>query len=376
MSQVTQLETEPVQAESAAAPPRPAHSLRRFQAMVACIILLVFLAPYVFICLWARSDTLARWESRRLMDREDRAGLIRMNVGNYYDAGDKMLLHDLPSADYSHPGVFVMGASSAIYCLDDYGLPPEEAKYIHTYGIYSLNHHQLFQLTQWLNDYWGLFKAGGDNNMIMIGLAYSNCVEPPNAGTYFPYYFKRSGVFDYDYDRGIRLVPMSPIERFVHLEDARARSVVHRWMEDPELIPRHAFSPATYRDACVKRMGPDWAPVMGREIADLGRELDYLEAHHVHVIVFRVPEGSWNAGIPARDRYVRESDRILAERGMKAIDMTHLCPDSDFNDPVHLRPSGTRKTEAVLLPLARDFLRNKGVLPPATAIAQSPTENQ
>jgi hypothetical protein len=351
---------DPILAHAPQQPPAP--RLRRFQAGIAILLIVVLIAPFAISASAARSTTFSDWLSRRLMAQSLRDKTLYLNVGPYFDTGDKLLLADLPNADYSHGGVYVFGSSTAMYCLDDYRLPPSEAGLIHNYSVYAMNHRQLFQFIRFLAEHQHWLDAGGEKTFVMLGLSYANSIEPPRLAYYFPSYFNRSGVLGYSNESGISIVPMTPIERFIRTEDARARSVILRCVEGPIITPKRDLDPQLFQQETIGRLGPDWEAVMTRELGQLAELLDYLKARHVNVLGFRVPEGTWNTGIPAHERYAKETSQLFSQRGLTLLETSGVADDEDFYDALHCKPGGTGKIEPILLQHALQFLHDNGSL--------------
>jgi len=336
-------------------------SLVRFQALIGLALLTVMIGPFVAADLLARSDTVAYWLSVKDLESSQRTHRLFVNRGAYFDTGDKMLFHDLPRADYSKGGVYLFGSSAAMYCLDDYHFSSEQARIIHNYAVYGMNDKELNHFLRFLVDYNGLLSAGGDKTMVMIGLAYTDVVEPPRLQSlYFPRYFTRAGVFRYDFENGVIPVPMTGIERFVRTEYARGRSFILRLTKIPDDPPHRLTSFNAFRERATERLGADWQGVMDRQIPQLANTLDYLKSLNVHVVGVLLPEGTWHDGMPAHEEFLARVKPMFAQKDVPLLDYSHLLVDGDFTDDCHNAPSGTKKIQAALLRQAAEFLHRGG----------------
>jgi hypothetical protein len=336
---------------------------RGVQAKIAALMLLAMALPFAAAEIMARSDGFDRWMCARETASSAKENRLYTNKGVYFDVGDKMLLRDLPRADYSKGGVYVVGSSTAIYCLDDYRLAPEQASLIHNYGVYGMNYTQLRQFMRFLIDENHLLSAGADKTMVLVGLSYTDAVEPgPTRAQYFPGYFDRAGVFRYDVQSGITAVPMTALERAARIEFARCRSVVLRLLPGPRVAMHEPLNIAAFRDDNAERLGPDWKQSVQTQLAQLGAMVDDLHKRGVQVAGILIPAGSWNEQVPGHDVYMTRVKALFENRGLPIYDYSHLVKDEDFNDALHSGAAGTEQIHRRLVKIAEDFLRKSGAL--------------
>ena len=344
--------------------PRP--RIVRTQGLVSLTVLLVIVVTGAAVGLGAHNEKLGHWLQERetsSCQRDDR--LIPYTLG-FVDAGDRLLLGDLPQLDTSKGGVYVLGSSTAIYCLEDWNLPPDQARLIHNFGIYSVNPTQILQFARYLIDRQSLLTAGGEKSLVFIGLAVTDMVEDNQDVTvggarYLPACLKRSGLYDYDPIAGISVVPLSPPARLITYEKARSRSFLLRCLSGAEgAHARRSIDRAQFRKEITTRLGSDWEPVMSRQLPQLGALLDYLQSRHVRVVPFLVPTGSWTQGLTARDQFVSGVRALCEVKSLEFLDFSHLLKDDDFSDPLHPAADGTRKVHDVLMKIAMSHLHRTG----------------
>jgi hypothetical protein len=330
---------------------------------------------FVFVCTCTAIDNSAHnaWLAEALQGTEyvrceSKGYLVPYTLG-FIDAGDRLMLGDIPELDTSTGGVYVFGASVAIHCLDDWRLPPEQSRLIHNFGVYSANPTQTLHLIRFLTEQHSLFSAGGQRSLVFLGLAFTDMIEPNQdfeigGARYLPACVQRSGLYDYDPQAGISPIPMCPLMWQLTYEKARSRSFLLRCLFNPDVSPPENVDAAQFRRNLIIHMGPNWDEVMARQMSKLGEILDYLQARHVNVVPFFVPHGSWMNGLPESDRFVAAAQSLCAARQIPLLDYSHLLKDEEFCDPSHPTGDGTRKVQALLMKTAVDFLHRTGALAP------------
>lgn len=345
------------------AAPRPPPRVRGFQAAVSTAILLSYLAVVLASDRAARSEPVNQWFAERQAARAARNDELYADVGAYADLGDRLLLYDLPRADYARGGVYVLGSSTGTYCFDAYRLPPDRRALIHNFGLNGANHTQVFQFVRFLNDQEHFLSAGGERTMVILGLTYLNVVEPDRGHARFmPDYFGRFGVYRYDPAAGITAAPMTDAERWVRTVCWRSRSLLLHCWRGAGQIHRQPIDVAEFRRRNVDRLGPDWRPVLDRQMVELEATLDYLCARRATVVGLLIPEGSWNVGVPPREAFRARVAGAFGRRGLRLLDCAGTVPDAEFADALHLAPPGTARVHAALLPVAEAFLTRAGAL--------------
>ena len=93
-------------------------AVSRKQTIYSLCFAAIIAATYAGVGFAARSETIAAFIQARQEARWERTnGLYQEHVG-YLDAEDKLLLHDLPIADYSRGGIFSRPAAAPLVKLD------------------------------------------------------------------------------------------------------------------------------------------------------------------------------------------------------------------------------------------------------------------
>jgi hypothetical protein len=317
-------------------------------------------------------DLLAR--SGHLHERIQAKALARWQKTNsqyqyklgFADDEDRLLLKEIPEADYSRGGVGFFGASNVRASIMVWALPADQRRLIHNYGLSSATYSQQFQFIRLLVEHEGLLAAGGDKTLIVLGLFYANAVIIENRPTrqYFPALFRRHGLYTYDPREGIQPVAMNPLRRFLLVEKARCGGLLNYDL-DPvtHVMPPGRHEPAKYQQYWTDYMGADWQQDLPRELDQLGRLIDYLHARGASVAAVSTPLGSWHRQLPYPAAFARQVAPLLAAKAVPVIDLTDLLADEEFNDSAHANYLGRQKLHAAMLDIALPFLRRTGALP-------------
>jgi hypothetical protein len=343
----------------------PWQGIVRTQVMLSLGLLLVFVGTCAAVEFGAHSETLGRWLQDRETSRDRRDDRLVTYTRNFLDAGDRLMLGDLPNLDTSKGGVYVLGSSAVLYCLEDWSLPPQQARLIHNFGFYSINPTQMLQFARFMTEHESLLSAGGNKTMIFIGLSLADMVEDdPDLGVggarYLPACVERSGLYDYDKNTGISVIPMTrPISRLTY-EKALCRSFLLRCcLGASGSHDRRPIDRAAFKVEIQTRLGHDWQRVMSRQLLELEQLFDYLQARQVEVVPFFVPRGSWTDDLPACKQFVAAVNGICQARHLPPLDYGHLLKDEEFSDPMHPAAEGTRKVHAAMMKIAMEYLHRK-----------------
>ena len=285
----------PVPETVAAAPA----ALRRTQAALALVLAAVCLGSAGVLDALARSEAVADGLQARLLAYCDAHNVLFRDTRNCLDEGDRLLLDDLPRADHSRGGVYFIGASTMMFCLKTWELPPEEAALIHNYGVSAANHSMQLQFLHYLVDHKGFLPDAGGKDLIVLGLSSSNVAESGKGPhNYLPQLFMRYGLYNYDAERGITPAAMNPAGRFILIQKARISSFLHRCLLGVNVLPMQNSSTQENQEKLKKWMGRQWPLPLEPQMAELGRTIDFLKGRHAAVVAVVLPVGSWNDALP------------------------------------------------------------------------------
>lgn len=295
---------------------------------------------------------------------------------------DRLALNDLLFDDYSKGGVYLLGGSNATVSLMTWELEEPLPRLIHNYGFAAATHAQQLQLLRYLVEERGLLAAGGEKTMVVLGLFYASAVQvegKPGWDRFFAKKFTRYGLYSYDPNGGLHAVPMPELERLARIERIRcANCMRNTW--------RSIFSPRKVRGNLRQArprdleaygkfwqdyVGADWEQGQAVQQAALAEMIDYLQARGVTVKAVLTPLASWQRQLPYVEPYNRDVKQICRARDVELLDLTDLLGDEQFADSAHPNYAGQQKIHPILLELAMDHLRRRGLLPRAATTVGS-----
>jgi hypothetical protein len=298
------------------------------------------------------------------LERHRELNGVHQFTAGYADAGEYVLIGQVPTADYSRGGVYFLGASDTLVSIMPWALPPAERALIHNYALGDLTHQELLYFLRSLIEEHHLLQAGGEKTTVVLGLFYG--MTRPKTGRRLgddavPSLFRRHGFYTFDYQKGIHLVRMGPVERFLR----RERIYVNRFLRTLVLRPQKVYPakqlrPEAYQAEWTAIMGTQWRKSMEGQMRHLEELLDYLQQRKVRTQVIFPPRGTWHEELPFSSAYREMVLPILQVRGVPVTDLTRLLPDSDFGDATHVRYTGQWKLHRIYRDLALRALAEMG----------------
>ena len=349
----------------------PNRAVARIHIRTALAMLAAVVVACAAVDFCAHSRRVAEWLDARALISYKRYNRAYNHTRNYGDPFEFLMLDELPKADYSKGGVYVLGSSNVMFCADFADLAPEQARLIHDYGFPGASPAEIFQFVRFLVENEGFLTAGPGKTEVLLSLCENDLLEAgpwgPGAGGYFPPYLNASGFYHYDPTGGISVVPMSPVERFFKLRKNRWRSFLQRC---GRMLERTAHSPVDMQTRRVEAMrygaSDDWSAHPPPQLKELARLLDYLKAKGVKVQFLMVPSGHWNDGVPLHENFVAAIPPLCAARGIPLLDYSRLLSDDEFMDAHHASYKGALKLHDAMVRLALEHLYQTGALPPDT----------
>ena len=279
----------------------------------------------------------------------------------YRDAGDYLLIGQLPAADYSRGGVYFIGASEMNAGIMTWLLAPEERRLIHNYALGDLRHTDSGHLVRMLVEENGLLRAGGEKTTVILGLSYYMARRNDESGGYTDALFHRHGLYTYDWEHGIHRLWHTPIERFVRLERDRANRFLRALLLTETRVATVRPHPETRIHMLRTHMGMEWRSRMESEVRQLAAQIDYLQTRNVQVRAILHPAGSWHHRYPYYAAYTKLILPVLQARRVPTTDLTELLTDDEFFDNLHARYSGQVKLHAAYRDLALRSLAEMGI---------------
>jgi hypothetical protein len=342
----------------------------RIQSILGVALLAVVGVTVVGLDLLARNDGLAAWLEHREAAFCRKAKISFWNAGYFADAEDRLLNEELPAADYSKGGVYLMGASNVRAAAGFWDLPIPQRRLIHNYAISRSSHTDKFQFVRYLTEHDGWLRAGGEKTLLILGVSYGEVIFKHDPEGYFEKLWERHGLYAYDPDQGIIPLTMNPARRFLHFERVRIAGCLTKLkyflIEEARLYKgvkhvnwREINSHEEPQPSLSER---EWEVDLRDQLSEFRNMLDYITARNVHVAVVMLPYGSWEEKSDFTRTYAAEMSEICKSRGIQLCDWGRLLEDDDFDDSCHPNIFGADKLQSAFLGIALPFLRSTGVL--------------
>lgn len=342
----------------------------RSQALVACAVLAAALATLIGIRSAANDDRLIAWVHEARVEAWSNSNALFHYTLGYEDFETRLLLEELPAADYSRGGAYMIGSSNAIASLMPWELTDETLPYLHNYSLSSATQKEQFHFVRFLVEHENFLDADASKTFVVLGLFYGNAVPQTgsaNVGV-FANFFTRYGLFEYDDAEGITPVRLGPLERRLRTERIRAAGFLHTIRRDftftrnLKLVPRlqHVFPgqhyPKAHQEGWRDFMGPEWETEMVAEMAALHDLIAYLVERGARVQAVILPLGSWHDALPYPSAFKQQVQGICEDRGIPLTDWSDLLDDEDFMDSTHANAAGQRKLHDALLELTAEHV--------------------
>ena len=342
------------------------------QIIVSLLLLTTMVGTFGLIDFCAHSRRLASlvdsWDIRRFVENREHMA----NRGMFLEFEDRLILDEIPHADYARGGVYFFGSSPMKWGLATWALPPDLRRLIGNYGIGASSHELQYAFIRHLVEHENFLKAGGNKTHVMLGL-YWSMGQNWKSDSYFKPLWERHGLYTYSDANGIQRIVASPFLIALRYERARCMgfigSNINRLahaavtalgipltdtekIQDTERVRRWAA-----------RLSDDgeWRAGLDRQMTALQRLIDYLHQRKVGVTVVLLPERTPFKVLPEPMAYQQAVRNLCEQRAVPLVDISHLLAEDEFWDINHSNYEGLMKTHAALMSLAADRLANMGV---------------
>jgi hypothetical protein len=271
--------------------------VRRSQAICTLGLLAVLLGTCMVTDLLARNRGLERWLMARSSVFAERNGTLFSYTGNFIDSEERLLLDELPQADYSRGGVYFFGTSNMKWAFQTWDLPVEQRRSIGNYGIGASSHTTELRFIRYLIGHRGFLASGHD--LVIFGVSFHLGWQEPSTGV-FGSLLRRRGLYTITPDDRIAPVPMLTVERWLRIEKARSSGFIWNlgrlakgWVETFRGSPRPLLHDAAkYRQQWREFMGAQWQEHMDTEMERFRDAILLLRSHQTQVKVMLLPQGS------------------------------------------------------------------------------------
>jgi len=339
---------------------------------------MLFIAGVTAIDRAAHSESISRLLVR-LDEEVNRVDRKRFSYEHYFsDFEDRLINEELPAADYSRGGVYLIGTSNLKWATALWELPEEQRRLVHNYGIGGSDHVQHFQLIRHLVEHEGFLAAGGSKTLIILGASYHATGDGINdVNGFFPSIWERHGEYSYTVEQGITPIATNPLRRYVHFERIRMagflRSVTYtaaRQLGYHTAVRRH--EPAAYKADRTEWLGPRWQENMQRQVQAFEEMARYLRARDVRLVVAFLPIGSWDRDLPFARTYMDQMREACERNSVRVLDWSDALTDDDFADSNHPNLYGVDKLQPLFMDVALPFLHTTGSLQTDGVLARHP----
>jgi hypothetical protein len=329
---------------------------RQGQAIASAALLALLLATCLLTDLLARNRGLEHWLMARSSAFADKNHVLFSNTGNFIDFEERVLLDEVPRADYSRGGVYFFGTSNTKWAFTTLDLPAEQQRAIGNYGMGAASHTTVLRLIRYLIEQQD-FLAAGEHDLAIIGASFHLGFKDGPAG-FFASLLRRHGLFATASDDRIVPAPMSAAEHWLRIEKARSGGFIwnlgrlaKNWaMTFRGERPAPPHDEARYQQAWREFMGPEWRQSINAEIERLRETIAVVRSHGAQVKVMLLPQGSWMDELPFKAHYEAKIRALCQETSTPLIDLSRSMKDEDFVDSNHLTVKAQEKFRDMIMP--------------------------
>ena len=287
--------------------------------------------------------------------------------GGFVSWTHRLMLDELPGADYSRGVACFLGSSNLVSSLKTWELPPTRRAVVHNYGIPGADHADQLRFVRYLIEHDGLLSAGRGKAMVVLGLSWVNAQPMDYFESVFgPPFFVCDDMGD------LHPAPMGPVERWVRYSWSRSRSFALASRRNlrleglrieiyPRFSAKRGRAPEAYVRMAETAMGPDWERRMGEEMDSLDTMVGYLRDQEVPVVAVLLPVASWHRGLPYVAFFRERATALCASSAVPLVDLEAFLADEEFDDGFHPNYRGTQKTHVALMAVVEPHLDSLGV---------------
>lgn len=344
------------------------------QGLMACSLLCAIFGTFIALDFAARNEQVRKQLESGREEALRRSKGIFSDTGYFIDFEDRLVLDEIPSADFSRGSVDLIGSSNMKWATNFRKLPPDQRSLIHNFSFGACGHTQQFHLVRYLIEQHNLLQAGGDKTLLVFGVSYHNALPSYNPEGFFVNLWKRHGLYTYDPSEGMSPVSVNSLYLRYYIGKVRiagflsavaraARTGLRRlWRDDREVAPRQ-HDPEGYNRFRRENYENDWDLTLAEQCAVFGEMMDYLRSRDVNIVIILLPQGSWEANLPFETSYGSAIRDICHSKGVPLLDWSDRLDDDDFADSNHFNLLGMEKLHEAFLDIAIPHLRRTKALP-------------
>jgi len=343
--------------------------LRRSQTIPSLGLLAVLVTTCLVTDLLARNRSLERWTMAEITEFAIANGTLFSNTGNFIDFEDRVLLDEIPHADYSRGGIYFFGTSNMKWAFTKWDLPTDLQRFIGNYGIGASDHTTQLRLIRYLIAQRG-FLTAGEKDLVILGVSFHLAHIDDPSTDYFGSLLRRHGLYTTTSDGNIVPVPMSALDRWLRIEKARSGGffwnigrVAKSWLVAHAGLA-HGPLPGLFGtpDRLRGFMGGEhWQQNMDAQVQQLRETISLVRSHHAEVKVMLLPQGTWMDQLPYRARYESLIRALCQSTLTPLIDLSRSMPDNDFVDSNHMTVEGQEKFRGLIMEEILGHLHEAGI---------------
>ncbi len=329
---------------------------RQVQSGTSMLLLTLLLATCLGTDLLARNRVLERLFTVESQELAEKNHTVFSYTGNFIDFEERLVLDEIPRADFSKGGVYFFGTSNMKWAFQTWDLPADQRQHIGNYGIGASNHKDQLELIRYLIEQRG-FLAAGDRDLVVLGVSFHLAHADGPSGGYWASLLRRRGLYTVAADGRIAPVPMNRVERWLRVEQARCAGFIWNlgrlakgWLTAFR-GSRHpvAHDGETYRQGWRAFMGDQWQQNLDVAMNSLRQTISLVQSHHARIKVILLPQGTWMDPLPFKSQYEAKVRAVCAETDTPLIDLSHAIGDEDFVNSNHLTVEGQERFRGLVM---------------------------
>lgn len=275
-------------------------------------------------------------------------------TGNFVDFEERVLLDEIPKADYSTWGTYFFGTSDMKWGFATWDLALSEREHLGNYGIGASNHRDQLEFIRYLINYQGFLQAGA-HDLVVLGVSYHLAHKDGPAGGYWAALLRRRGLFELTKGE-VKPTEMNPIEYWLRVEQARSSGLVWNlgrllkgWVRAQFGIDHRIVHDASQYQASWRAfMGEHWQENIDEAMDSLRQTISLVRSRGARIEIVFLPQGSWMSSLPFGARYDGRVLAVCSAENVPALDLSHSLPDEDFVDSNHLTVQGQERFRKIL----------------------------
>lgn len=327
----------------------------RRQIFTSLALLVLLLITCLGTDLLARSPGLEHWLTVKSSNYAKINNTGFSYTGNFIDFEERLLLDELPHADYSRGGIYFFGTSNTKWAFTTWDLPPAVRHWIGNYGIGASNHTTVLNFIRYLIEEREFLKSG-EANLVVIGVSFHLELRD-NQNDFFVSLLRRRGLFTVAADGQMVSERMNPTEQWLRIEKARSggfiwncarllKSWLRTFAGGGHSTPHDG---ALYRQYWRSIMGEHWRDNMDVQLEQLKKTIALLRSKNAQVKIIMLPQGTWMDELPFKSRYEMLVKALCQETSTPLIDLSRAMPDEAFVDSNHLTVEGQSKFRDLIM---------------------------